>query len=199
MFSNDLEEINFLFKLLNEGIPFDSILAESVEKDEQLSPIEVVFGQMDESLEETLFNLKIGEFTQPILTSDGWYIFKLVNRSEQLMDGNVSKEDAAKTVRKTLEARKLIANQKEFYADFFRDKQVDINPELFEMLAKNISTLFEYKKKNFQLKENELMNLETPDILKMEEVFGDKLLSSNFILFDKDPISFGKYLTYACI
>jgi parvulin-like peptidyl-prolyl isomerase len=194
LFSNDLEEINFLFKLLNEGIPFDSILAESVEKDEQLSPIEVVVGQMDESLEETLFNLKIGEFTQPILTSDGWYIFKLVNRSEQLMDGNVSKEDAAKTVRKTLEARKLIANQKEFYADFFRDKQVDINPELFEMLAKNISTLFEYKKKNFQLKENELMNLETPDILKMEEVFGDKLLSSNFILFDKDPISFGKYL-----
>ena len=194
LFSNDLEEINFLFKLLNEGIPFDSILAESVEKDEQLSPIEVVFGQMDESLEETLFNLKIGEFTQPILTSDGWYIFKLVNRSEQLMEGNVSREDAVKTVRKTLEARKLIANQKEFYADFFRDKQVDINPELFEMLAKNISTLFEYKKKNYQLKENELMNLETPDILKMEEVFGDKLLSSNFILFDKDPISFGKYL-----
>ena len=194
LFSNDLEEINFLFKLLNEGIPFDSILAESVEKDEQLSPIEVVFGQMDESLEETLFNLKIGEFTQPILTADGWYIFKLVNRSEQLMDGNVSKEDAAKTVRKTLEARKLIANQKEFYADFFRDKQVDISPELFEMLAKNISTLFEYKKKNYQLKENELMNLETPDILKMEEVFGDKLLSLNFILFDKDPISFGKYL-----
>ncbi|MCK7516463.1 MAG: peptidylprolyl isomerase [Ignavibacteriales bacterium] len=149
---------------------------------------------MDESLEETLFNLKIGEFTQPILTSDGWYIFKLVNRSEQLMDGNVSREDAVKTVRKTLEARKLIANQKEFYADFFRDKQVDINPELFEMLAKNISTLFEYKKKNYQLKENELMNLETPDILEMEEVFGDKLLSSNFILFDEDPISFGKYL-----
>ena len=38
------------------------------------------------------------------------------------------------------------------------------------------------------------MNLETPDVLKMEEVFGEKLLSSNFILFDKDPISFGEYL-----
>ncbi len=194
LFSNDLEEINFLFKLLNEGIPFDSILAESIEKEEQLTPIEVVFGQMDESLEETLFNLKAGEFTQPILTPDGWYIFKLVNRSEQLMDGNVSREDAAKTVRKTLEARKLIANQKEFYSDFFIDKKVDVKPELFETLAKNISTLFEYKKKNYQLKENELMNLEVPDILKMEEVFGPGLLNSNFILFDEDPISFGKYL-----
>jgi parvulin-like peptidyl-prolyl isomerase len=194
LFSNDLEEINFLHKLLNDGIPFDSILAESIEKQEQITPIEVVFGQMDESVEETLFNLKAGEYTKPILTHDGWYIFKLVNRSEQLMDGNVSREDAAKTVKKTLEARKLIANQKEFYSDFFRDKQVDINPKLFETLAKNISSLFEYKKKNYQLKENELMNLEVPDILKMEEVFGPALLNSSFIIFDKDPISFGKYM-----
>lgn len=194
LFSNDLEEINFLYKLLKDGIPFDSILAESAEKEEQLTPIEVVFGQMDESVEETLFNLKVGEFTQPILTLEGWYIFKLVNRSEQLMDGNVSREDALQTVRKTLEARKLITNQKEFYAEFFRDKKVDVNPELFETLAKNISTLFEYKKKNYQLKENELMNLEVQDVLKMEEVFGPALLNSNFIIFNEDPISFGKYL-----
>ncbi len=194
LFSNDLDEINFLHKLLKDGIPFDSILAESVEKEEQPTPIEIVFGQMDESVEETLFNLKLEDYTQPILTQDGWYIFKLVNRSEQLMDSNVSREDAAKTVKKTLEARKLIDNQKEFYAEFFRDKKVEVNPELFETLARNISTLIEYKKKNYQLKENELMNLEVPDILKMEEVFGTKLLNSNFILFDEDPISFGKYM-----
>ena len=47
------------------SIPF---LAESDEKEEQPTPIEIVFGQMDESVEETLFNLKVGEFTQPILT-----------------------------------------------------------------------------------------------------------------------------------
>jgi parvulin-like peptidyl-prolyl isomerase len=194
LFSYDLEEINFLHKLLNDGIPFDSILAEHDEKVEQPTPIEIVFGQMDASVEETLFNLKVGEFTKPILTQDGWYIFKLVNRSEQLMDSNSSKEDVMKTVKKTLEARKLIDNQKEFYAEFFRDKKVDVNPELFETLARNISTLFEYKKKNYQIKENELINLETPDILKMEEVFGDKLLSSNFILLDDGPITFGEYL-----
>lgn len=194
LFSNDLEEIKFLHKLLKDGIPFDSILTESIEKDEQLEPIEIVFGQMDESLEETLFNLKIGEYTQPILTSDGWYIFKLVNRSEQIMEGNISKEDAAKNVKKTLEARKLIDNQKEFYAEFFRNKNVDVNPELFETLAKNISTLFEYKKKNYQIKDDELINLEAPDILKMEEVFGPRLLNTNFILLEEDPISFGEYL-----
>jgi parvulin-like peptidyl-prolyl isomerase len=194
LFSTDLEEINFLHKLLKDGIPFDSILAESSEREEQLTPIEIVFGQMDESVEEILFDLKVGEFTQPILTPEGWYIFKLVNRSEQLMDGNISKEDAAKNVKKTLEARKLIDNQKEFYAEFFRNKDVDVNPELFETLAKNISTLFEYKKKNYRIKDDELINLESSDILKMEEVFGPKLLNTNFILLDEDPISFGEYL-----
>lgn len=194
LYSDDLEEINFLHKLLNDGVLFDSILAESDEKAEQLTPIEIVFGQMDESVEDILFNLKVNEYTKPILTPEGWYIFKLVNRSEQLMEGNASKEDVMKTVKKTLEARKLIDNQKEFYTEFFRDKKVDVNPELFETLARNISTLFEYKKKNYQIKENELINLETPDILKMEEVFGDEMLGSNFILLDKEPITFGEYL-----
>ena len=180
--------------MLKDGIPFDSILAESVEIDEQPKPIEVVFGQMEESVEEILFNLNVGEYTQPILTLEGWYIFKLVNRSEQLMAGNVSKEDAAKNVKKTLEARKLILNQKEFYSEFFRNKKIDVNPESFETLARNISTLFEYKKKNYQIKDSALINLETADIIKMEEVFGTKLLNSNFILIDEEPISFGKYL-----
>ena len=194
LFSNDLQEITFLDKLLKDGISFDSILAESPEKDEQLTRIEIVFGQMDEGVEEILYNLKVGEFTQPILTPEGWYIFKLLNRSDQLMDGNTSTEDALKNVRKTLEARKLISNQKEFYADFFRDKKVDVNPELFELLAKNISTLFEYKKKNYQIKDDELINLEPKDVLKMEDVFGTTLLNTNFILFEDEPISFGKYL-----
>lgn len=194
LFSNDMEEITFLDKLLKDGIPFDSILAESTEKDEQLTPIEIVFGQMDEGVEEILYNLKVGEYTQPILTPEGWYIFKLVNRSEQLMDGNTSTEDAMKNVKKTLEARKLISNQKEFYADFFGDKKVDVNPELFELLAKNISTLFEYKKKNYQIKDDELINLEPADVLKMEDVFGTKLLNTNFVLLEDQPISFGKYL-----
>ena len=70
---------------------------------------------------------------------------------------------------KSQSVRKLIEKQKEFYAYFFKDKKVDVNPELFEILAKNISSLFEYKKKNFLIKDGDLINLESPDVLKMEE------------------------------
>ena len=143
LFSYDIEEINNLHKLLQKGVPFDSILIESPEYEEQITPVEIVFGQMDESVEEILFNLKINDFTRPVLTPDGWYIFYLVNKSEEILAGSNDREDAIKTVRKTLEARKLIEQQKIFYAEFFRDKKVDIDPELFEILAKNVSSLFE--------------------------------------------------------
>mgnify|MGYP003377902204 FL=1 len=63
LFSTDVEEINNLHKLLKNGIPFDSILVESPEKDEQLSPVEIFFGQMDEAVEEVLFNLNVDELS----------------------------------------------------------------------------------------------------------------------------------------
>ena len=194
LFSYDNDEMNNLYKLLQDGIPFDSILVESPEYDEQITPVEILFGQMDEVVEEILFNLKIGQFTKPILTPDGWYIFYLVNKSEEILSTSNAREDAIKNVRKTLEARRLIERQKIFYADFFKNKKVDVNPELFETLAKNISSLFEYKKKNFLVKDTELINLEPADVLKMEEVFGEVLLSKPFILFDESSINFKEYL-----
>lgn len=194
LFSEDADEINFLHKLLNDGIPFDSILAESPEKLEQINPLEIVFGQMDESVEELLFNLDLGQYTQPILTPDGWYIFYLVNKSSEFLENSNQRDDVEKNVKKTLEARKLIEQQKIFYSNFFKNKKVDVNPELFELLAKNISSLFEYKKKNFLIKDGELINLEPADIIKMEEVFGENTIRKPFILLDENPVSFKDYL-----
>ena len=98
LFSTDVEEINNLHKLLKNGIPFDSILVESPEKDEQLSPVEIFFGQMDEAVEEVLFNLNVDEYSQPIITPDGWYIFHLVNKSEELLSNSNAREDAIKNL-----------------------------------------------------------------------------------------------------
>jgi len=68
LFSEDKEEIFNLYKLLNEGVPFDTILAESPEKDEQKAPKEIVFGQMEENTEDSLYNLKVNGYTSPIIT-----------------------------------------------------------------------------------------------------------------------------------
>jgi parvulin-like peptidyl-prolyl isomerase len=194
LFSEDEEEINLLYKFLNEGVSFDSILAESPEKEEQPEPIEVKFGQMAKNVEDSLFKLNVGQFTSPIITPDGWYIFKLENKSESLLLSETDKDDIEKTVRDIIEARKLIDRQKQFYAEFFRNKKVDVNPVIFESLAQKISNIFEYKKKNFELKENNLINLDVYDVLKMEQELGQDSLKIVFINIDENKITLEDYL-----
>lgn len=194
LFSEDVEEINQLYKLLVGGVSFDSILAESPELIEQKTPVEVLFGQMEESVEDILYNLNIGDYTQPVLTADGWYIFRLVNKSDKMFTGSERSEDIIKNVKKTLEARKLIERQKEFYFEFFKGKTVEVNPDLFEWLAQNISRIFEYKKFNYAISDSELIHLDAKDILKIEEAAGNENLGTYFINLDKNPISFKEYL-----
>lgn len=194
LFSEDYEEINSLYNLMNAGVPFDSILAESPEKDEQPKPVEVVFGQMEETIEDILYGLKIGEHTKPVLTPDGWYIFKLVNKSEQMLVSQNEKEDELKNIKKTIEARRLIVRQSEFYSDFFKDKKVDVDPEIFESIAQSLSSTFALKKNLLKIDDNELINIDPESLLKIEKDFGGEKLSRVFIKFEENPITTKEYL-----
>lgn len=194
LFSQDKDEIDQLYNYLKQGISFDSILIESPEYEEQREPIEVQFGQMEETIEDSLFRMKIGEFTKPILTTDGWYIFKLVNKSQNLFLTDEDKENAKKTVAKIIENRKLIKRQKEFYAEYFRDKKIDVDGKLFEILAQKISSVFEYKRKNFTYQPNQPTYLDASDIIKIEKEIGDENLSKPFVKFQEQPITLKEFI-----
>uniref|UniRef100_A0A7V3E885 peptidylprolyl isomerase n=1 Tax=Ignavibacterium album TaxID=591197 RepID=A0A7V3E885_9BACT len=194
LFSEDKNEIEQLYNYLKQGIPFDSILVESPEYEEQKEPIEVLFGQMDETIEDSLYKLKVGQFTKPMLTPDGWYIFKLVNKSQNFFLTDEDKDNAKKTVARVVENRKLIKRQKEFYAEYFRNKKVDVDPQLFELLAQKISAIFEYKRKNFTYKENQPTYLDAYDVMKIENEIGEEKLSIPFVKFDNEPITFKEFI-----
>ena len=194
LFSQDRAEIDQLYNYLKEGISFDSILVESPEYEEQKEPIEVLFGQMEETIEDSLFRMKVSEFTKPILTPDGWYIFRLVNKSQNLFITDKDKENAKKTIARILENRKLIKRQKEFYAEYFRDKKVDVDAKLFEILAQKISSVFEYKRNNFTYQPNQPTYLDASDVIKIENEIGNEILTKPFVRFQDQPISLKEFI-----
>ncbi|WP_337873481.1 peptidylprolyl isomerase, partial [Ignavibacterium sp.] len=194
LFSQDNEEIKQIYNYLQQGIPFDSILIESPEYEEQKEPIEVLFGQMEESIEDSLFKMKIGEYTKPFLTPDGWYIFRLVYKSSIFFLTEEDKENAKKTIARIVENRKLIKRQKEFYAEYFRDKKVDVDAKLFKSIAEEISSIFEFKKKNFTYQDNQPIYLDASDVIKIEEKLGSEKLSKPFIKFDYQPITTKEFI-----
>lgn len=189
LFSEDEEEIWQLYNLLNQGIPFDSILAESPEREEQYEPVEVVYGQMEEFVEDSLYNLETGKYTSPILTPDGWYIFKLTNKREQIL----LTEDSKKIVEKIIRARKEKQLYWKFYREFFKDKKVDVDPVLFESLANKISIVFATKKNKYQTDSDNLINLLADDVLQIEEQFGADSLKMIFVEFDENPVTLGEF------
>ena len=194
LFSEDKTEIDKLYKILEDGVIFDSLLNERPEYEEQTTPIEVVYGQMDAAVEDSLYKLNLGEYTAPIFTPDGWYIFKLTNKIESVLNTITDLEESKSSVEKIIKARKSQQLYNKFYADYFSDKKIDVNPVLFESFAEKISNRFEWKKRNSMVSDSKLINLLADDVLFIEDQFGADSLKQNFIEFEEEPVTLKNYI-----
>lgn len=178
LFSEDKEEIFNLHSLLKKGIPFDTILAESPELSEQASPLEIVFGQMDPAIEDSLYKLKRGAFTSPLLTPDGWYIFRLVNKQEQtgiLFDPeNESYKDAEKIIR----LRKEQELYREFYIKFFSGKNAVAKSEMIKKLATAISENAVTRIREDKIDTSKTYQLDAYDVISLREMLGPDVLNT---------------------
>lgn len=194
IFSENENEIRNIHLLLNQGLEFDSVLVEREEFAEQQYPVEVVFGQMDESIEDSLYQLRIGKFTEPILTPDGWYIFKLTNRITSIFNGGESENDLRKKAEKIIRARKSKDLYLKYYQEFFSDKMVDVNKKLFNTLALKISERFQWQKIAYGTTEDNLFHLLAEDVVAIENEIGTDSLNMVFIEFESNPFSLKHYL-----
>ncbi len=194
LISEDKDEIYKLYNLLNKGIPFDTILVYSPEKEEQKKPIEVVYGQMELSIEDSLYNLKVGEYTAPIFTPDGWYIFKLSDKTQTILNTINERENSRKAIKKIIEARKARKLFDKYYRDFFKGKRVDVNSKLFKSLAVKLQRILEKRKKDYAVKKDEPVYTEAEDFYTLAKQFGKDSLNTNFIQFKENPISLERFI-----
>lgn len=193
LFSESGNEINDLFNLLDQGIPFDTLLSVRPEAEEQTEPIEVVFGQMEEAIEDSLYQLNVNEFTSPIFTPDGWYIFKIANRSSQLLSSGGDVKTTYSNAKKIIQARKEIKLFQEFYVKFFNQDKINVNPVLFESLARNLSHQLKLKKRKDNNADDKPIHILADDVVQIESRLGGDTLSMKFINFPENPINLKDY------
>ena len=186
------EEIDKLNGLLKAGIPFDSVLAVRPEAAEQVNPEEIVFGQMDEAIEDSLYKLKMGQFSSPIFTPDGWYIFELKNKIVQAISG--TQDEVTKAVKETMEARRELKLYREYYHKFFEGKKVSANAALLRSLSRKLSDILSFKKKHLKIKDEDPVYIDVNDVLKIEQEFGPDSLKMPLIEFEENPVSLKEYI-----
>lgn len=190
IFSNDEKEITDIYKSLAGGAPFDSILQTRAENNEQKETAEVTFGKMDPAIEDAIYELFSGEFTQPIELQEGWYICKVYDVTTKTGFG---KEDES-TAKKVVETRTEDKLYDSFYRKFFKSVNIKADRALFEKFAKLFYEYLNTNQQQFQEIKGIKYRFGEPEIAKLSKNIIEEDKKKIFIKFEKDPVTFGSFV-----
>lgn len=143
IYSPSQEELNSLYKTLNEGASFDSLLSLRREASGQQLPHEITFGTMEEDIEDSVYSLKPGAYTSPLQSKDGFYILKLISSEQNI--NNRSRDLVYEDVRKIVEKRAEYKAYVAYHRNFFSGKSINADKDIFEILADNFISVFRKK------------------------------------------------------
>ncbi|MHB8854252.1 MAG: peptidyl-prolyl cis-trans isomerase [Ignavibacteriaceae bacterium] len=193
-FINDDDEngIRLIYNELKGGASFDSLLVLRPEDSEDQAVFDSVkFGMLPEFLEDTLYALQLGQFTQPIQIANKWYIFKL---SDILEVSGPDRIDLLSKVHTIIEDREIKKLQYKFYLKFFTNLKVDVDRNLFDEILNKILIVFDEKKSIVPQPKTKTSVLTESDFKKIEVSLGSKL-DSIFIKFKHAPETVKEFLT----
>lgn len=177
-----------IYKMLGGGVSFDS--AKSISNTDYYL-VQFKYGELEESIEDILFNLNEGEFTYPIKSSAGWLIFKLHNKE---LASFSSQDQAIMNVQKIIQQRKTDRYYNEFYRKFFVGKKVETDAILFWSLADKISRQLSQKKITSSISDSDNVYLDVNDLLIIESELESDTLNMPFVKFENDPTTVKEFL-----
>ncbi len=191
IFSDNINEIGYIYRKLKEGAKFDSLL--SLRKEDRDNPRKVTFGDMEKPVEDSLFSLKEGQFTAPVRAGDGYYILKLL--SEDNNTDLKDRESVSDEVKKIVQTRAEYNRYLEYYHSYLGSYRITADKEIFESLIKIfVSAFFEKYGKQDQGLLTTAEDMNGKYYLKGDEVYSalDKmdniLRKKTFIKIKEDPV-----------
>jgi len=141
IYSKNPEELQFIYNELLSGASFDSLL--SLRKELADQPKEITFGTMDKEIEDSVYQLKTGQFTGPLASRDGYYLLKLSGTRNNLQ--NKSTETIVEDVRRIVSARKEFTQYLRYYRNFFAHHKITADRQIFDSMIPKFLKNFQRK------------------------------------------------------
>lgn len=104
--------------------------------------LDLQWGRMEDSFEEAVFNLEVGEISEPIDTVYGWWIIRLESVSENRVPALT--EAQRERIRQTLQARKSNVMNAEFVAESRRRHEVSMDETALWIIYNGMPETEEY-------------------------------------------------------
>ncbi len=187
--SFDENEISKLYNQLNAGSDFDSLLAGREENKLQKEFTYIEFGDVDEALENKLFSLSPGQYTDPVKNSGGWFIFKLYKIETKKFNNDREYRTALSKARGILEKRVYDKTEKEFYRKFFLNKKVNSNGYVFWSISNAVIKALKKNKIENKIPDGQKVSLEAKDYNYLVDLIGADTLQMNFIEIGSEKIT----------
>jgi parvulin-like peptidyl-prolyl isomerase len=191
LISGSEEAIKQMYDSLRSGSSFDTMLKKNGSKGPDT--LTVSYGMMEEAVEDEIYNLMVGQYTPPVFTPNGWCIFRLRDIVE-LRQNPKDQEKVAQLVKKITNERATARVYQQFFRNFFSSQKVTVDSKIFKKLADNLVRLAKEKKDTDSIPDSSSITLQPPDILRLEEAFSPEVLKTNFVQFEKNPVSLKQFI-----
>jgi parvulin-like peptidyl-prolyl isomerase len=192
--SLDKNEIDSLYHILQAGFTFDSLFNAFPQNSGNF--YEVQYGKMEEFVEDSIYNTKIGSYTSPVKSPEGWYIFKIDTIRQNFYTDESLINTRDMNIRKTVEARATSDVYGEFYSGFFKDLTVNTDGELFWSFSNQVIKSIIYNSGISQEDEKAAgrIAIGEKDFTQMLEELGPDTLNMTFIKFPQNPVSLKEFM-----
>lgn len=191
IYSRDEQAIRDAHKSISANSNFDSLVT-LIENAEYVSePYEISYGKMYYKAEEAVYKLSPFEFTEPIESPDGWYVFRLLSRIPVTYK---TVEERNSLVKKVVEGRVADSIYNDFWNDFFVDKKVTSDGLLFWYFVDEMHELISDIKLKRNVGDGEKISVTNEDFAKLKLSLHPDSLSKTFIRFDDKPMTLGQFV-----
>jgi parvulin-like peptidyl-prolyl isomerase len=194
LYSEEKEKIDSLYRILENGFPFDSLLAIRPEAALQDTAYVVYYGRMDEQVEDEIYSKNPGEFTTPLKSPDGWYIFKVASVIPVAIQSDKEAKLVEQNIRKTVEGRATQRVYAKYYRSLFKTKKVNADGELFWSFSDKVISIIQERAIELTPGPGENIHLEADDYYRIAREVGTDSLNMVFIKFETDPVTLKQFL-----
>ena len=193
--SADSVTIYNIYDKLKNGAPFDSLLKASSDSGWQYKPIDINYGDMnDVYVEDTLYNMKVGNYSSPIKTINGWFIFDLVDKVQSLKGAYTDEGSVRESVMRALKERKAKAIGEVYIKNLMSKQRIVTDIHLFRSLVYKIIEVVQNKIKNDSYYANHYITLTDYDLAKLKSMFPADSLNMPFVKFANNPSTVKNFL-----
>lgn len=174
IFKPDSAEIFSIYNDLIKGIDFDSIYATLYGDNLDENKMEITYGTLIEDFENILYITEPGEYTIPLKSSTGYYIFKVDSSKMNIAMGPKELNDASRKAEKILKQRIEEKLYNEYFKKFFSKKKGEADGDAFWNLVEALTKRFKYKFEHQSPVRNNEYIIDPEDVREIESELGDK-------------------------